>query len=270
MLIIENQSSRRLPPTDPYAQGRYEAFLAAAGCDISASDEAQIACLRSAPSDNLDAANTAAAANQQAPFIPLQDDFFVRGLPSAQFKRGAFPSIPFITGDNVDEGTLFSVPQNITSDAVFADVVLTTYGAPIKPLIPDILKLWPNDPTVGSPYMPFLFGDSPNDTYFGEGNQFKRLSSFGGDLLFESGRRQQLLAAVKTGKAKAWSYRFGQPLPLAQFSTGPNKADSVSVALDQCSCIHRTLTSWRNQARRTACFRDRLCLQQAHPGRRAH
>lgn len=222
--------SRRFPADNEYPQGRYEVFAQTAGCDITASNEAQIACLRKAPSDALNDANSAAAVNQQAPFVPLQDPFFVNGLPSAQFKRGAFPTIPFITGDNVDEGTIFSSPTNITTDEEFADAILTTYGPAIKPLIPQIEKLWPNVPAKGSPYLPFYFGDSPDDTYYGPGNQYKRLSSFGGDLLFECGRRQQLLAAVKQHKAKAWSYRFAQPLPLSILAPGSvNNLSAIGV-----------------------------------------
>ncbi|PWN86742.1 alpha/beta-hydrolase [Acaromyces ingoldii] len=156
--------SRRLPPTHPFAQDGYNAFLTGAGCSLETSEPDQLRCLRNASSDALNDANSKAASGKQAAFVPLQDDFFVRGLPSAQFKRGAFPDIPYIQGDNLDEGTVFALSTpNVTSDEDFSKTVTSTYGDELEPLLPQILKLWSSSPAKGSPYEPQLFGKSQSD-----------------------------------------------------------------------------------------------------------
>jgi hypothetical protein len=52
-------------------------------------------------------------------------------------------------------------------------------------IIPELLRLYPDDPTVGSPYDPV--GASKSDRFYGPTNQYKRIASIIGDVVFNSG-----------------------------------------------------------------------------------
>jgi hypothetical protein len=55
----------------------------------------------------------------------------------------------------------------------------------LKTIIPALLKLYPDNPAIGSPYDPV--GVSKTDRFYGPTNQYKRIASLSGDALFESG-----------------------------------------------------------------------------------
>jgi hypothetical protein len=86
-------------------------------------------------------------------------------------------------------------------------------------LLPEILdtllQRYPDIPSLGSPYpLPHWTPEfwNNNNRIFDplESNQFKRVSSMTGDLLFESGRRVQLDDIARAG-VPVWNYRFMQP-----------------------------------------------------------
>ena len=52
-------------------------------------------------------------------------------------------------------------------------------------IIPELLRLYPDDPTIGSPYDPV--GTSKSDRFYGPTNQYKRIASILGDVVFNSG-----------------------------------------------------------------------------------
>ena len=76
----------------------------------------EIHCLKHVDASNLTAGNNNAIANAYVAYLPLQDDYFVQGLPSEQLARGEFARIPLITGCNLDEGTEFPYPFDVTTD----------------------------------------------------------------------------------------------------------------------------------------------------------
>jgi carboxylesterase type B len=177
-------------------------------------------CLRKADSKSLDRANSLAS-NEGLLFSPLIDDFFVQESPSSQLHKGHFnQSVPFIHSVNLDEGTQIAASYangKLTSDADFAAAIFSVYGKSMQPLVQDILRLYPNIPSLGQPNRPYYWGSSPNDTFYPPGkdgsiNQYKRLSSFFHDAIIEAGRRQHLYAAVKVD-LPVWSFRFAQPTP---------------------------------------------------------
>ncbi|PIL25485.1 hypothetical protein GSI_13375 [Ganoderma sinense ZZ0214-1] len=162
------------------------------------------------PIDNyngtINATQVGAQCIQQIP--PLREDMPAEMLQDviAPFKEpvrnavlaGRIAHVPFITGDSLDEGTIFaSGAFNITTDAEFLDYMRSLYfpgasGAEVAPL----LDLYPDDPAQGSP-----FGT-------GDENQlapmFKRVAAFEGDFLFQSQRRS--LLTLRSSKQHAWSY----------------------------------------------------------------
>ena len=52
-------------------------------------------------------------------------------------------------------------------------------------ILPELLRLYPDDPTVGSPYNPV--NASKSDRFYGPTNQYKRIASILGDALFNAG-----------------------------------------------------------------------------------
>lgn len=52
-------------------------------------------------------------------------------------------------------------------------------------LLPELLKLYPDDPALGSPFNPMNVSNT--DRFYGPTNQYKRLSAMVGDGIFQSG-----------------------------------------------------------------------------------
>ncbi|KAI0683770.1 alpha beta-hydrolase [Cytidiella melzeri] len=189
------------PPTGDIVQSQpeYDNLVASVGCQ-NASDTLE--CLRQAPFDTLKAAMDASANlfGPQALNIstaPRADGVFLRNPPQQAVLKGKVADIPFVTGDCDDEGTLFSLSQNLTSDEEFRAYVSGNYFPDATPDdIDKILEAYPQDPTEGSP--------------FGTGNlnaltsQYKRVAAFQGDLVFLAPRR--FFLQNRSSKQPTWSF----------------------------------------------------------------
>ncbi|KAK0460661.1 extracellular triacylglycerol lipase precursor [Desarmillaria tabescens] len=127
-------------------------------------------------------------------------------LPTRLWAKGQFATIPFISGTNLDEGTLgLSTSINFTDDAI-KDFIQTTYSA-FPPYLSDeildqLLELYPDDPSLGAPY------GTGNET-FGLSPGWKRVASMTGDLTFDAQRRTWTQTAAEAG-VKAYGYQFTQ------------------------------------------------------------
>lgn len=75
------------------------------------------------------------------------------------------------------------------------------------------MKLYPDDAAVGSPFEPELVNASPDNRFYGAGNEYKRDAAILTDGLYNVGRRMQLQASVGRKGVKCWSYLFAQPSP---------------------------------------------------------
>ncbi|KAJ3574887.1 hypothetical protein NP233_g1456 [Leucocoprinus birnbaumii] len=130
--------------------------------------------------------------------------------PSKLFARGHFSKLPFISGTNLDEGTVF-IPTTINSEAMIHEFIVANFSPPIvqpaalQKATDKLLELYPDVPALGSPF------NTGNDT-FGLSSQFKRASAIQGDLVFTSQRRLWQQTAAKAGVA-TWGYLFTQPQP---------------------------------------------------------
>lgn len=87
-----------------------------------------------------------------------------------------------------------------------------TYGA-VEELLEPILAFYPSDPKLGSPFFtgPETFGLSSN---------YKRLSSFIGDILFQAPRRHFLRETPKDFGEDSWNYLYREPRAGAQARFG--------------------------------------------------
>ncbi|KAI0794098.1 carotenoid ester lipase precursor [Fomes fomentarius] len=147
-----------------------------------------LACLRTVPVDKL-----LAAANQtptvisfaglNTPYMPRADGVLIKTSPQKLALQGKMAKIPFIIGDVEDEGTLFSLgSMNITTDNQFTSYVQQNWfpGASLFD-IKTLLKLYPSDPSRGSP-----FGTGDENAFT---PQYKRIAALQGDWIFQVPRR---------------------------------------------------------------------------------
>ncbi|KAJ7130370.1 extracellular triacylglycerol lipase precursor [Mycena epipterygia] len=159
-----------------------------------------------------------AEATELFPWVPVIDGpgGLIPDLPSVLFKRGQFSRLPFITGTNLDEGTLFT-PPTINSTAGINESFVAMSSPSISPTtlessVQTLLQLYPDIPALGSPF------NTGNDT-FGFSSQVKRYAAIDGDLQFTSQRRFWIETAANAG-VKTFGYLYTQPQPNAPPSLG--------------------------------------------------
>ena len=113
------------PPTGDVTetQDTFDFIAGQVGCDTAAD---KLACLRAVDLDTLmDAVNQTPTvisfAGLNTPFMPRGDGSLISGPPQQISNAGKLANVPFIIGDTVDEGTLFSLgSMNITCVRPFA------------------------------------------------------------------------------------------------------------------------------------------------------
>ncbi|TFK20228.1 triacylglycerol lipase 3 [Coprinopsis marcescibilis] len=152
------------------------------------------------------------------PWDPILDHGRGGLLPdfaSTIYKDGSFAKIPFISGTNLDEGTIFAgaarSPNFTQTD--LKDFLIATSSPPISDIpeealeesVDKLLKLYPDTPALGSPY-------GTGDELFGLPSIYKRTASILGDLIFDAPRRQWMEAAADNG-VTGYGYLFTQPQP---------------------------------------------------------
>ncbi|KAJ7738769.1 sterol esterase [Mycena metata] len=193
-------------PTLEEGQSVYDSLVSANNCS-AATDT--LDCLRRVPFDSLMATinKTENVFSYEALSIvwrPYVDGDVVERAPFTSVSQGLYAKIPLMVGNCDDEGTLFSMSSlNITTDSEFSDYVHYNYlPKASQDQIAEIGRLYPSDPTQGSPF----------DT--GTANQlspeYKRLAAFQGDLMFIGGRRYLLEHASRTQNTWSWLSKLGK------------------------------------------------------------
>ncbi|KNZ71681.1 Lipase 2 [Termitomyces sp. J132] len=156
--------------------------------------------------------NSVELSTELFPFDPTLDgpDGLLPDIPSKLFSEGQFARVPFITGTNLDEGTLFTSPT-INSEQQVRNSIIANFSPPIVSVIElndtsnMLLKLYPDIPALGSPF------NTGNQT-FGLSSVFKQAAAIDGDLSFQSQRRNFNEVAAKAG-LKTYGYLFTEPQP---------------------------------------------------------
>ncbi|KAG5721145.1 Lipase 2, partial [Termitomyces sp. T112] len=156
--------------------------------------------------------NSVELSTELFPFDPTLDgpDGLLPDIPSKLFSEGQFARVPFITGTNLDEGTLFTSPT-INSEQQVRNSIIANFSPPIVSVreLNDtsnmLLKLYPDIPALGSPF------NTGNQT-FGLSSVFKQAAAIDGDLSFQSQRRNFNEVAAKAG-LKTYGYLFTEPQP---------------------------------------------------------
>ncbi|OZJ04896.1 hypothetical protein BZG36_02513 [Bifiguratus adelaidae] len=183
-------------------QGQYRNLTKFAGCD-KAADSLQ--CLRTAPIEKLVTFFnvTNGLGHTLIKYNPTVDGDVIPQWPKDLLAQGKFVNVPMISGANLDEGTAFGAGKVDTTKELSAWLT-QSYPTLHKSTVSEILRLYPNDPSIGCPYGT---GNLYSNKTFGL--QYKRGSSIGGDIVMVAPRRLTCETWTKAGAA-VYSYNWNQ------------------------------------------------------------
>ncbi|WWD21657.1 hypothetical protein CI109_106143 [Kwoniella shandongensis] len=137
---------------------------------------------------------------------PSIDGDVIPDSPHTLLSQGKFARIPFISGNNKDEGTSF-VPQFVNSTAAALAVVnLFEPRDPSNETLAQLFALYPPVASAGSPF------DTGNNT-FGLSAAWKQATAIVGDATFQANRRYFIRQANQYGFDQTWTYQFEQLTP---------------------------------------------------------
>ncbi|KAJ5689838.1 secreted lipase [Penicillium macrosclerotiorum] len=210
-------NSGSIVPADPVdgtkGQAVYDKVVEEAGC-ATATDTLE--CLRGVDYTTfLNAANSVPGIlsyNSVAlSYLPRPDGTVLTDSPENLVKSGKYASVPFIVGDQEDEGTIFALFQsNISTTAQIVTYLqeLFFFDAS-KEQLKELVATYPDTTTDGSPFRTSIF----NNWY----SQYKRIAAILGDLTFTITRRAFLsLATQAKPDVPSWSYLssydYGTPI----------------------------------------------------------
>jgi carboxylesterase type B len=212
--LMDSGSVVPADPVDcPKAQDIYNTVVDKAGCS-GASDT--LACLRSVDYETFLKATTSVPGvfdyqSIALSYLPRPDGVVLTQSPDILAQNGQFASVPFIIGDQEDEGTLFSLVQsNISTTDQLVEYLSTVFfhDATVEQ-VQALVATYPDNPAAGSP---FNTGEL-NEIY----PQYKRLAAILGDVAFTLARRIFLdIASSVRPSVPSWSYlasyAYGTPV----------------------------------------------------------
>ncbi|KAI0036275.1 carotenoid ester lipase precursor [Vararia minispora EC-137] len=178
-------------PSGPIEDGQpyFDIFATVAGCAESLGSTAVFDCLRNVSTEVIRNATNATPGissfeSLSLAWVPREDGVFFKANPQQLVVQGSVAAVPFVTGNNDDEGTIFSLTNsNLTTDDEVEAYLAKFYivGNNSTAAVKRVLELYPDDPAQGSPF----------DT--GSANaitpQYKRIAAILGDIVFQAPRR---------------------------------------------------------------------------------
>lgn len=204
------QSGTALPVTavnDTAPQHFFRALGITVGCDGNQTDAEMLDCIRYQPESSIrdyvdlissDAYSLFDTLELFASLSPKVDGDLISEYPFTSFRNGSIANIPYITGNQEDEGSLFSLTllrfldTRVGVDTVFQQLFVNGFSAEVK----KFLSLYPDDPAEGCPFR--------TEDRFAFQNQTKRGAAIFNDYLFTAPRRLQLQNAPKD--VSKWVY----------------------------------------------------------------
>lgn len=209
------QSGAALPVTEtngPSPEAFFRLLSTGVGCDATFEDNEMLECLREQPADSIRAFIDAYSSDlpgffnlltQFTVFSPKVDGNMVTENPFNSIREGKFAKIPYITGSQEDEGTIFSltVLREGASREETDNAIKQVFVNGDSDEFATFLSLYSDDPAEGSP---FRTGDR-----WAYQNQTKRAGALMTDILFTAPRRLLLQSTPKD--VSKWVY-FADPL----------------------------------------------------------
>jgi triacylglycerol lipase len=212
--IMDSGSVIPANPVDcPAGQAIYDTVVESAGCS-SSNDTLQ--CLRDLDyTDLLNAANSVPGilsyTSVDISYLPRPDGTVLTDSPDALAREGKYAKVPFIIGDQEDEGTIFALFQsNLTTvDDVVSYLSTVFFHNATKEQIQELVATYPDDTADLSPFRTSTL----NNWY----PQYMRLAAILGDLTFTLTRRVFLnIAQSVNPDVPFWSYLssydYGTPI----------------------------------------------------------
>ncbi|KAJ5684874.1 secreted lipase [Penicillium maclennaniae] len=174
--IMNSGSITPADPVDcPKGQAVFDHVVKTAGCDDA--DDA-LACLRDLDYTSFLNAATSFPDPFFLPYMPRPDGKALTDSPEILVEEGKYAEVPFIIGDQEDEGTIFSLSQvNITTteDVVNYLQDFLFYDA-TRAQLEELVSKYPDTSVYGSPFRTGGF----NNWY----PQYKRIAAILGDISF--------------------------------------------------------------------------------------
>ncbi|KAL2788005.1 extracellular lipase [Aspergillus keveii] len=206
-------------PADPVdgakGQAIYDAVVTAGGCS-SPGNGTSLDCLRALPYDDfLAAANSVPSLfsyqSIALSYLPRPDGTVLTASPEVLTAAGKYARVPFIIGDQEDEGTIFALFQfNITTTAQIVDYLATyLFHNATRTQLKTLVGTYQDTIRDGSPFRTGVL----NNWY----PQFKRLAALFGDLTFTLTRRTVLHHVHSVSPdLPTWSYlsSYGYGTPI--------------------------------------------------------
>jgi acetylcholinesterase len=193
--ILESGSSIGAPlnGTDWY-QRMYDNLTASVGCTGSVDT---LQCMRDVPFEAI-----APYGYIGREWFHVIDGSFIPRFGQQSLQQGKFAKIPVVLGTNTDEG--FGVYGVDTDEQLLQQLLTSKRWVVNETEARTLLKLYPNDPAVGSPY------GWGNRTWPKNGMQWKRMQSIADDLAMV-GPRRLLAESMSKYEEKVYSYRWDAP-----------------------------------------------------------
>ncbi|KAJ5588003.1 secreted lipase [Penicillium hispanicum] len=202
--IMDSGTLSAADPVDGVkGQKVFDTVVKSAGCHDAADS---LECLRGLDYTSfLNAANSVPGAlsyNSVAlSYVPRPDGTVLTDSPERLAGEGKYASVPFITGDQEDEGTIFALTQsNITTTSQIVDYLQNLFFIDAsRQQIEGLVATYPDSAADGSPFRTGVL----NNWY----PQYKRLAALLGDLSFTIARRIFLKLAIQVKPSVPfWSY----------------------------------------------------------------
>ncbi|VDB87929.1 unnamed protein product [Peniophora sp. CBMAI 1063] len=197
----------------------FDKFATDAGCGESLGSAAVFDCLRNASIADIRSAVTASQnifdyASLDLAWQPRADGTFLTENAQVLVQKGSMADVPFVIGDDDDEGTIFSlVNSNITTEAELRQYLQDYYFPLVNTsTIDTILANYPDNVTLGSP-----FDTGSNNSITPE---YKRISAIFGDYVFQVPRRFLLTERLGNANAYSFLYKRGKETPVIGASHG--------------------------------------------------
>ncbi|KAH7418936.1 lipase [Cadophora sp. MPI-SDFR-AT-0126] len=202
--IMNSGSIVPAAPVDcPKGQAVYDKVVQTAGCASAASS---LDCLRGLDYTSfLNAANSVPGllsySSVALSYLPRPDGKVLTQSPDVLIASGKYAPVPFIIGDQEDEGTIFALFQGNISTTAQIVTYLSKYFFPDASTaqLNGLLATYPDDWSAGSPFGTLFL----NAIY----PQYKRLAAILGDLTFTLTRRTFLATHASVyPNVPSWSY----------------------------------------------------------------
>lgn len=165
-----------------------------------------LACLRTVPYETIyPYLNSSTLINGGPGSYPTVDGDIIPMYPTEALHSGRFAtSIPHLYGTNFDEGTDNAPPNGvINNDVDLFSYLLNSTGFDLPEFaVRRIMKLYPDDPTVGIP------ANTGTERFTEHGYQYKRIAAILGDAFYHAPRQDDARSYTKFASAEAKTYTY--------------------------------------------------------------